>query len=168
MFDIDKKNRYIITALLWLLAILCAATIISFSSDPAHVSKEKSGLILEKIEPFVERIIERHDIKFIDLDDLHFYIRKGAHVFVYFLLSVLLCLGWKAVRVKGLKPYYITWFMATVFSIIDEIYQLFIPGRSGEARDVFLDNVGIILGLLFAAFSIFLFKKVRRKIINIF
>lgn len=54
------------------------------------------------------------------------------------------------------------------FSIIDEIYQLFIPGRSGEARDVFLDNVGIILGLLFAAFSIFLFKKVRRKIINIF
>lgn len=67
-----------------MLAILCAATIISFSSDPAHVSKEKKWFNFRKIEPFVERIIERHDIKFIDLDDLHFYIRKGAHVFVYF------------------------------------------------------------------------------------
>jgi VanZ family protein len=168
VFNINKKNRYIITVLLWLLAIFCAVTIISFSSDPAHISKEKSGLILEKVEPYIERIIEKYHINFINLDELHFYIRKAAHVFIYFLLSVLLCLGWKTVRIKGLKPYYIAWFMATVFSIIDETYQLFIPGRSGEVRDVFLDNVGIILGLVFAAFSIFLFKKVKRKIIKIF
>lgn len=162
--NIDKKIRYIMTVLFWLLAVICAISIISFSSDPAHVSKEKSGLILEKIEPFVERIIEEYDIKFIDLDDLHFYIRKSAHVFIYFLLSVFMCLGWKAVRTRGLRPYYITWVMATVFSIIDEIYQVFIPGRSGEVRDVFLDNAGIVLGLLFVAFGIFLFKKLRRRL----
>ena len=60
---------------------------------------------------------------------------------------------------KGLRPYYITWVMATVFSIIDEIYQVFIPGRSGEVRDVFLDNAGIVLGLLFVAFGIFYLKN---------
>lgn len=168
VFNIDKKNRCIITVCLWLLIIVCAVSIISFSSDPAHVSREKSGLILEKIEPLVERMIERFDINFINLEDLHFYIRKAAHVFVYFILSILLYLGWRAVKIKGLKAYFSAWIMATIFSIIDEIYQTQIPGRSGEVRDVFLDNVGITLGLLFVTFlfkvsKVLLFKQGKKK-----
>lgn len=164
MFDIDKKVRYTVTVFIWQFVIVCVVTIISFSGDPAYVSREKSGFILQKIEPFVKKTIEKYDIDFINLDDLHFYIRKAAHIFIYFLLSALLCIGWKTVRIKRINSCYITWIIATVFSIFDEIYQLFIPGRSGEIRDVFLDNAGIILGLLFTAFGSFLFKKVRKKI----
>ncbi|MDQ2087369.1 VanZ family protein [Herbivorax sp. ANBcel31] len=166
VFDIDKKSRYIVTVLTWVLVIFCMLTIISLSSEPAHVSREKSGFILERVEPFVESMIERFNINFININKLHFYIRKTAHVFIYFLLSILLCLAWKAVRVKGLKPYYRTWIMATAFSIIDETYQTFIPGRSGEVRDVFLDNIGITLGLLFVAFfsRIFSYIKGQKKI----
>ncbi|TYQ15943.1 UNVERIFIED_CONTAM: VanZ family protein [Acetivibrio alkalicellulosi] len=133
---------------MWILAVLCMFLILRLSSEPAQVSKEKSGFILEKIEPIIERLEETFQINIVNKDKLHFYIRKHAHVFIYFLLSILLTLSWKAFGAKGLKPYYFTWIMATVFSIIDETYQSFIPGRSGELRDVLLDNIGINLGLL--------------------
>jgi len=34
-------------------------------------------------------------------------------------------------------------FLAILFAISDEIHQGFVPGRSGDARGVFFDSIGI-------------------------
>ena len=36
-----------------------------------------------------------------------------------------------------------------LYACSDEIHQLFVPGRSGEARDVLIDTLGACLGVSF-------------------
>ncbi|WHH57512.1 VanZ family protein [Petroclostridium sp. X23] len=152
-------------SLLYLLTILWFVVILSFSSDPAEISKQKSALILEKVEPAIERVERHFELEFFDKDSLHFYIRKNAHIFNYFVLGMLLTLCWKVSGVKGHKSYYLPWVAGTLFSMLDEFYQTFIPGRSGEVRDVFVDNTGIVMGLIVASifYSIIVIRVKRAR-----
>ncbi|HIU52150.1 MAG TPA: VanZ family protein [Candidatus Merdicola faecigallinarum] len=50
--------------------------------------------------------------------------------------------------------------IGVIYAITDEIHQLFVPGRSGEIRDVLIDGLGIIVGIIL----IYQFKKKRGKI----
>ena len=34
------------------------------------------------------------------------------------------------------------------YAILDEVYQGYIPGRASDLKDVFLDMLGVIFGLL--------------------
>ena len=49
-----------------------------------------------------------------------------------------------------------------LYSCSDEIHQLFIPGRSGEIRDVLIDTLGGFNGSIFYK----LYFKLRRKKVN--
>ncbi len=139
---LNKRN------LLWIFVCLWMIWIIQFSSDPAEVSKQKSGRVLEKIEPVIEQVEERLHTNIISKDQLHFYVRKNAHAFNYFVLTVGLVLALRATGIKRMNTYWIAWMIATVFSMGDEFYQTFIPGRSGELRDVFIDNMGILVAIV--------------------
>ena len=35
-----------------------------------------------------------------------------------------------------------------IYAISDEIHQLFVPGRSGQVRDVLIDSAGSLLGII--------------------
>jgi VanZ family protein len=39
-------------------------------------------------------------------------------------------------------------FMAVGFACIDETFQTFVPGRSGQIKDVFIDGLGTTIGLV--------------------
>jgi len=73
------------------------------------------------------------------VDILDFFIKKTAHFLEY---TVLFLLWYKALGNKN--P-----FTAIVFSLIyaftDEMHQLFVPGRTGNLRDVGIDFSGILL-----------------------
>ena len=38
--------------------------------------------------------------------------------------------------------------VSVVYATTDEIHQLFVPGRSGEVRDVLIDSLGALIGIL--------------------
>ena len=42
------------------------------------------------------------------------------------------------------------WVVGTLYAASDEIHQLFVPGRSGQLRDVLLDSAGVAAGILLA------------------
>ena len=42
------------------------------------------------------------------------------------------------------------WVVGTLYAASDEIHQLFVPGRSGQLRDVLLDSDGVAAGILLA------------------
>ena len=135
-------RKKIIKITLWILVIIWMITILSFSSESAEFSDNKSRTIVQIIMPLIEKLnIE------ISIDQLNHYIRKTAHIFNYFLLSILLTIAWRLSftnKAKYTAPYII----ATIFSAIDEFFQTFINGRGGRLSDVMIDNIGILLALL--------------------
>lgn len=80
-------------------------------------------------------------------DLLTFITRKSAHFFAYLTLGVL---TYSALRLHKLTPKFTIAICAAIvvlFAISDEIHQLFVPGRSGEVRDVIIDSVAGIIGI---------------------
>ena len=42
----------------------------------------------------------------------------------------------------------IPWICGTIYAATDEIHQLFVPGRSGQVRDVLIDSCGVFIGVM--------------------
>ncbi len=150
----------------WALVLVCMTVILLFSSDPASVSKVKSGSIAGTIEPPVNTIVRAaggHAVSFSSLDHI---VRKCAHVFNYFLLGFLCCHAFsRAVGGRRLRrPYLFAWLLATGFSALDEFYQTFVPGRGGQFRDVCVDNIGVVLGILLFLLLAHLRQRARGNI----
>ncbi len=80
-----------------------------------------------------------------------FFLRKGAHVFEYTVLTTLLFRALR--RTWGLW----TWArcaavaatLAVVYASSDEYHQSFVPGRGPSVRDVLIDTVGVVIAILF-------------------
>src|SRR5699024_11980991 len=90
--------------------------------------------ILHTIVPFLE----------LEISSFHTFIRKCAHFFAYLMLGLLVA---NALKVGRIKHVGLALFICVLYAISDEVHQLFIPGRSGEARDVFIDSLGSITGI---------------------
>ncbi len=123
--------------------------ILSFSSDPSMVSNAKSGSIVEFVLPVVNRIVRTVGSQSISWGMLDTIIRKCAHMFNYCVLSILCCNAFYITLQKWKLSYSLifTWLLASAFSVIDEFYQTFVPGRSGQLLDVGIDNIGILVGI---------------------
>ena len=81
---------------------------------------------------------------------LSFFTRKTAHMFLYFVLALLVCFALcfftQQTRWRLVFPAVICALLAG----LDEYHQTLVPGRSGEVRDVIVDlcGAGIALGFL--------------------
>ena len=82
----------------------------------------------------------------LDPDSATTIVRKCGHFLEYLILGVLLFLwlsaagsrhAWAAALIIGI-----------VYAVTDEIHQLFVPGRSCEVRDIFIDAAGVAAGVL--------------------
>lgn len=80
----------------------------------------------------------------------HMIIRKTGHVIGYAVLSVLLFRAWRAtLQVRNYPRWSIVWArvsfaMTVLVASLDEWHQSFIPSRTGNIRDVFLDSAAAL------------------------
>jgi len=145
----QKRKTKIRTAILaWTVGILWILVILSLSWEPADVSKQKSMTVTKKVRIMVEYIEKHLNTEIVDKTSLHRRVRKTAHMLSYFVLGILMVLAFKASGIKGARAYAAAWLLAGGFSIADEYYQTFVPGRGAEAGDVLLDNIGILCALV--------------------
>lgn len=82
---------------------------------------------------------------------LDLLIKKTAHVLEYGILGLLLyrgCTG--SLRGHGLLPLVIAVAIGVLYAFSDEYHQLFVPTRKGNARDVVIDTVAVILAVALA------------------
>ncbi|TMW72224.1 VanZ family protein [Alteribacter natronophilus] len=90
-----------------------------------------------------------------------FFIRKGAHVFVYAVLAIL---AYRVAKLWLTKPTQsphtaiLAIAFITIYATYDEITHYYHPGRSGLIEDVLLDMAGGALGIL----SWYLLEQRRR------
>ena len=77
--------------------------------------------------------------------------RHLAHGFVYTVLVLLIIHGLGALgRPLTLRTALIAGALAIGYGISDEIHQLFVPSRTGQAIDVGYDAIGTVIGLAIA------------------
>jgi VanZ family protein len=122
----------------WSLLIVWMVFIFIMSNQPAKISDLQS---LGMLELFNELGI---DINGIFGEFANFVVRKCAHFIEYMIL------GFFAINV--LRLYYkikqasiITIVFIFLYACSDEIHQLFVLGREGTMRDVFIDTCGGIV-----------------------
>lgn len=130
-------------------------TIFYFSSQPAAESDETSGGVIEFLYNAYAKIagVPCASPGLSALDKWQFVIRKCAHFTIYLCLGFLMCNAFFQSGVKAKKT-------AAAFSLLcsalyaasDEFHQLFVPGRSGELRDVCLDTSGAAVGIIIFIF----------------
>ncbi len=116
----------------WIPVIAVMVLIFIHSAMPADLSSEESGWILEKLTALLHLTA--------DPEILIFFVRKAAHFLEYLVLG--LCLG-RAVD----RPLY-AWLLGTGYAVTDEWHQYFVPGRSCELRDIGIDAIGMLAGVL--------------------
>ena len=157
-----KRRAFrIISALLLTFWMGC---IFFFSSQPAKESNNLSGGVIEQVVSAVYPGFS--DMEKAEQTELvssfQHVTRKTAHFSAYGLLGILSFLSLISYR----KPKFsvrclISAGVCLLYAISDEIHQLFVPGRSGEVRDVLLDFSGALTGILFCM-AITAFVKRRR------
>ncbi len=122
----------------WLLPLAVMAAIWFFSSAGATESSMMSGSLLGLVLDFMKGI-------FPDLDkarwfaQLHFYIRKLAHMTEFTLLygSFIFAMTKNRISWAGPKAFALT----LAYACLDEFHQTFVPGRYGCVPDVMIDTI---------------------------
>jgi len=86
-----------------------------------------------------------------------FILRKIAHIFEYFILTLLLFRAFKGSLAMNLDRLYIyPAALALLYAISDEFHQFFVDGRYCSLNDVMIDSIGIVI---FYAMIIFMKGK---------
>ena len=145
-----RKTAFVIFAVL---TVLWAAFIFSRSAKNSEQSGSESQqfteTIVKIIAPNYEALSEEQ--KTAVVDSLDAVIRKLAHMFIYAVLAVLSSCALLARRhtEKPKNKLLQSLIFCILYAVTDEFHQLFVPGRAGMIRDVFIDSSGAIIGLLF-------------------
>ena len=143
-----QKNKTIYRWILGILIILWCLLIFFMSSETADLSSERSGGITKRVIRFLLSIFGIDESTPQLYDKLEFLIRKAAHVFLYFVLAILSSLFVYTYKLSFVYRYISSFVFCVCYATSDEIHQLFVEGRSGSIKDVLIDSIGIILGIL--------------------
>ena len=120
------------------------------STDSGNKSQSNVGIVEKPSEEKIEKIST----------DLNPIFRKFSHAFVYLILAILVANALNISKVK--KVFIFTILICILYAASDEIHQLYIPGRSGEFRDVMIDTFGALIGYSFYKLMFILFNKKRK------
>ena len=157
--------------IIFILWIFWMALIYWLSAQPDTVSAEQSMSIGKLVCSIVvngfQQMEELKRLQYIEMID--HVVRKTAHFCEYMILGGLTCLVFKDMggirkkmvwtdKQKRLKWYALLW--CGIYAIMDEIHQLFVPGRFGSILDVFLDLVGAFTGIIIIGW---LMKAMQKK-----
>ncbi len=147
-----------------ILLILNMLLIFSLSAQEASESDELSdGFTYKVFSAFYPEFNEMTESEQAQtIAEVSFPIRKAAHFSIYCLLGVFsfmtfisytsLSFGIRAVM---------SFLLCVMYASSDEIHQLFVKGRSGEARDVIIDSLGALLSI--AVLSLITLKTEKFK-----
>lgn len=124
-----------------------------FSAQPAAVSGKLSDRLLYRLMLLCSPAFAAapEGVRTTAVEVLSFFERKAAHMFLYFVLALLvsLSLGFFLRRLSARAGAAAA--LCAVLAALDEYHQTMVPGRSGEVRDVLVDLTGAAIALAFLA-----------------
>jgi VanZ family protein len=82
-----------------------------------------------------------------DYGSWDFIIKKCGHMLGYTLLTIAYCYGLTRYKTSAKIQLIMAISLAVLYSISDELHQLFVSGRNASPLDVLIDTTGAALGL---------------------
>lgn len=156
-----RINKYIlcIMALIWMIVIF------GFSNMNTIESNGKSkGVIYSVVKCSID-ITNRVNITNIDsninaikiTNKVNAPLRKVAHATVYFILGIILINAFKYFNSNRIYLYSLI--ICFLYACTDEFHQSFVSGRTSSYKDVLIDTLGCIIGILGSYLLNLLYKK---------
>ena len=145
------------------LIVVWAVVIFSFSAQPDTESSEISGHVSYRIVKMWNQVFGlKHSGPELEqmAQKIEYPVRKAAHMSEYAVLALLIFQALTAFdrkKNRGCMALGIT----AAYAATDEFHQLFVPGRSGQLKDVLIDTAGGALGLVLLALILYL-KRTRK------
>ena len=131
--------------------IFMLSIIFSFSAQNGEKSGKLSYEISYKIVEIKNNIFNEdktEDILKKEADHIHFYVRKAGHITEYFILVLTIIFPLYVYGFRGRKLFITSFIMAVTFAGLDEYHQSFVDGRGPSVKDVGIDSIGILAGIL--------------------
>ena len=171
----DSKNARtvysnVVAVCAYVLVLVWMMFIFYMSAQPGDISGDVSGGVSHLFVKIWNVVFFQgwSEMELLHMAELWDYpIRKLAHMTEFGVLAMLLYWGFGqridcAVEKVFLQPvremlrvwfpthtrYVVAWMVTVIYAASDEIHQLFVPGRSGNAFDVCVDATGALLALL--------------------
>ena len=157
-------NKTVIKVIFGILVITWMITVFTLSNEPADTSSNTSGNTIRAIInlfPNIRNMSENEKEQIVS--DLQPIARKLAHFSLYTVGGILIYNFINTFNLKSNKKFIFSFLIGGVYAISDEFHQLFVPGRSGELRDVCIDSSGVLLGIFIMILLIKLYEKNCRK-----
>ncbi|MBQ9280511.1 MAG: VanZ family protein [Clostridia bacterium] len=128
MSEWGKRIIYLFLLLVWM------SMVFLFSNQNANKSSETSNIIVKKVA-LMFQVTEPEGV-----ENISFVIRKLAHFSLYTLGGILAFLFFDTFHAGFWKTFVASLGFGILYAMTDEFHQFFIPGRSGELRDVLIDS----------------------------
>ncbi len=148
---IKKTLRYLLKPLSFVPGIVMMIVIFNFSSQN---SVESAGLSREVCK-YIVLIYNKICMKGMDnqslnmmIEYIHPYVRKLAHFSEYALLAMSVSLPLYVYRLRGFWSAMFAMIFCVLFAMGDEWHQSFVSGRVSDPKDVLIDSLGVITGLI--------------------
>lgn len=121
----------VLLVILWMIVIFCFSN--QVSDDSTKLSNGFIRNTICKVNKNCDKVIEKTFTP----------VRKCAHFFIYLILGILV------MNCFNIDKKYIIYsvIICFLYSISDEVHQIFVSGRSGEVLDVLIDTCGSFLGI---------------------
>ena len=81
-------------------------------------------------------------------DLIHFLIRKFAHMGLYFLLAVSVSFPLYVYGLRGIPLMLVAGAFCVAFACGDEYHQSLVAGRGPSKKDVLIDSIGVLAGII--------------------
>lgn len=151
-----SKNKSILPKIIMtLLTISFISFIFIHSSMPAVVSNEESTGFTDILNKIITKLG-------LDIAFENGLVRKLAHFSEFFILGSLLTLTDKSYQRNIPKDFLNLLFLGLIIAIIDETIQLFVEGRAGMIKDVWIDFSGAFCGTCIIMLIILFFDAKKK------
>ena len=133
----------------YLLVVIWMVLIFYLSNQSGYISGNESSNIIYNTLNFFYKLFHISNVNLNDIVNIiHNPIREVMHFLEYFILALLL--------INALGKKYIEIFMICfIYSITDEIHQLYVPNRSFQYLDLIIDGLGYISIIIFLTINKF-------------
>lgn len=141
------KKQVIRVALL----IFWMALIFAFSAKPADQSTQDSHLVGNLVADLVQGVSRSEwsaGEQQAFVEGIDFYVRKAAHMMEYAVLGFLLMGCLKSFGMDRSRLWGYALAAGILYAASDELHQYFVPGRACQLRDVAIDGLGVLIGVL--------------------
>lgn len=129
----------------WGLVFIWMLVIFILSAQKSTDSDSLSSGITRFVLNIINDLLPQIEIEF---SAFSHFVRKSAHFIAYLILGIL-----SMYAIDEEKNSKFAWFtkallICVLYAMSDEFHQRYVPGRSGELKDVLLDSTGSLVGIL--------------------